>query len=534
MGALGYVETWMLLTLTTLDDSADDLGYLLHKHPAKVQGFDLAFGRAWVFYPEAGARRCTAALLLDVDPVGLVRGRFRGRGPTGDRSGAGTLDQYVNDRPYVASSLMSVAIAKVFGSAMRGVCKDRPDAVDRAIPLEATLAVVPVRAPAPGSPGSPGSGGGPGGSSSSSSGGGSGGERLLRALFEPLGYEVAVERHPLDETMNGSGGSAYFSLTLRGVVPLKELLTHLYVLIPVLDRDKHYWIGRDEIDKLLSRGEGWLDTHPARDLIVSRYLKGFRSLTNEALSRLTEEDPADPDEEQAAAEWAEAAIEGSSGVGSGGTSGGACGGTSGGGGSMRLNEQRHAAVVDALLTSGATTVLDLGCSDGKLLKRLLAEKRLDRIVGLDVSLRSLRIAAERLKLDRLPEAQRQRIELLHGSLMYRDRRLDGFDAACLVEVIEHLDPPRLAAAERSVFAYARPGTVIVTTPNVEYNVRFPTLPSGKLRHADHRFEWTREQFRQWAQRVAAEHGYTVHITPIGPTDDEVGSPTQMGVFKLRG
>ena len=492
----------MLLTLTTIQESADDLGYLLHKHPGKVQGFDLAFGRAWVFYPEVAEDRCTTAMLLDVDPVGLVRGR---RGPTGDRGAAGRMDQYVNDRPYVASSLMSVAIAKVLGSAMRGVCNDRPDAVERAMPLEATLAVVPVRS--------------------------ADGEGLLRALFEPLGYEVEARRHPLEgvvmpdasaaEPASASAGgdaamSPYYTLTLRGVVPLKDLLTHLYVLIPVLDRDKHYWIGRDEVDKLLARGEGWLDTHPARDLIVSRYLKGFRSLTNEALSRLTEEDSADPDEQQAEAERTEAAVENAS----GGTSGGP----------MRLNDQRHAAVLDALQSSGAATVLDLGCADGKLLRRLLGEKRFERIVGLDVSLRSLKIAAERLKLDRLPEAQRQRIELLHGSLMYRDRRLDGFDAACLVEVIEHLDPPRLAAAERSVFGHARPGTVIVTTPNVEYNVRFETLPTGKLRHADHRFEWTREQFRAWADRIATEQGYTVSFAPIGPVDDEVGSPTQMGVF----
>ena len=494
----------MQLTLTTVHGSADDLGYLLHKHPGKVQGFDLAFGRAWVFYPEVAEDHCTAAMLLDVDPVGLVRGR----GPRGDRGGAGTLDQYVNDRPYVASSLMSVAIAKVFGSAMRGVCKDRPDAVERAMPLEATLAVVPVRSP--GKAGLDATGGG------EASGGGDG---LLRALFEPLGYEVVAERHPLEGEIpdasggggtSGVGGSPHYTLTLRATLPLKELLAHLYVLIPVLDRDKHYWIGRDEIDKLLARGEGWLDTHPARDLIVSRYLKGFRSLMNEALSRLTEEDQDDPDEQQAEAEQAEAAVEQP----------------------MRLNDQRHAEVIKALHDSGATSVLDLGCADGKLLKRLLGEKQFDRIVGLDVSLRSLKVAAERLKLDRLPEAQRQRIELLHGSLMYRDRRLDGFDAACLVEVIEHLDPPRLAAAERTVFAHARPGTVIVTTPNVEFNVRFETLPAGKLRHADHRFEWTREQFRQWAQRVAAEHGYTVSFAPIGPVDEEVGSPTQMAAFTI--
>ena len=145
-------------------------------------------------------------------------------------------------------------------------------------------------------------------------------------------------------------------------------------------------------------------------------------------------------------------------------------------------------------------MLDLGCSYGNLLRRLLEDKQFEQIVGLDVSHRALEIAAERLHLDRLPERQRQRIQLLHGSLIYRDQRLAGFDAAAVVEVIEHLDEPRLAAFERVLFEFARPATVVVTTPNVEYNVRFETLPAGKFRHKDHRFEWTRQQFQEWATR----------------------------------
>ena len=190
----------MLLTITTTHQPATDLGYLLHKNPARAQSFSLSFGQAHVFYPEAGTERCTAALLLDVDPVELVRGRK-------GSDGGGTLEQYVNDRPYVASSFLSVALVEVYRSAMAGNSKDRPELAESALPLEATLTVVPAR----------------------------GGEEILRRLFEPLGYAVTAERHALDERFPEWGESDYYTVTLAGRVRLKDLLTHLYVLVPVLD-----------------------------------------------------------------------------------------------------------------------------------------------------------------------------------------------------------------------------------------------------------------------------------------------------------
>src|SRR5947208_3871552 len=149
---------------------------------------------------------------------------------------------------------------------------------------------------------------------------------------------------------------------------------------------------------------------------------------------------------------------------------------------------------------------------------------------MDGSWRAREIATERLKLDRLAPAQRERVRLIHSSLMYRDTRLAGYDAAVVVEVIEHLDPPRLAAFERVLFEQATPKLVVLTTPNSEYNVRFETLPAGKFRHKDHRFEWTRTQFEQWARGVAERFGYSVSFLPVGPQDPDVGAPTQMGVF----
>ena len=464
----------MLLELTTTHEPATDLGFLLAKHPDRCQSFSLAYGRAFVFYPEATEQRCTAALLLDLDPIGLVRGR------QSSKHGPGTLDQYVNDRPYVASSFFSVAIAQVFGSAMKGASKDRPELAATPVPLEARISVLPCR----------------------------GGERFLRRLFEPLGYAVDADRLSLDESFPEWGESPYFLVTLRKTCKLSELLTHLYVLLPVLDDSKHYWVGRDELEHLLARGEGWLPEHPAREEIVERYLKHQRRLTRDALERLMAEDEPDVDGSEDRKRHEEEALEQP----------------------ISLNEQRIGAVVAALREAGTRRVIDLGCGDGKMLKALLADRDFDRIVGVDVSVRSLEIASARLKLDRQPERQRARIELIQGSLTYRDARFSGFDAACLVEVLEHIEPSRLEAVERTVFEFARPATVVVTTPNAEYNARFENLPAGAFRHRDHRFEWNRHEFKAWCRGVAERHDYRVRFLPVGAIDPEVGAPTQMGIF----
>ncbi len=456
----------MLLTITNEGEPATDLGYLLHKNPARAQSFDLPFGKAHVFYPESSPERCTAALLLEVDPVGLVRGRGR------------TLGQYVNDRPYAASSLLSVAISRVFGSALSGKSRDRPEMVEAALPLRARLAVVPCR----------------------------NGEGFLRRLFEPLGYSVSVEAHPLDESFPEWGESPYFTVELSAEVRLRDLLNHLYVLVPVLDDDKHYWVGDDEVDKLLRRGEGWLAEHPERTAITERYLKHQRSLARDALERLVEEEGGDPERLDRQEEAVERKV--------------------------NLSEQRVGAVMAALRDAGARRVLDLGCGEGKLLRALFEDRDFEEIVGMDVSHRLLEVAHRRLRLDELPENRRDRIRLFQGSLTYRDRRLAGFDAAALVEIIEHLDPHRLAAFERVVFEFARPRTVILTTPNAEYNPLFGGLPAGEFRHGDHRFEWTRGEFRAWAEGVGGRHGYGVRFLPVGTEDSAVGPPTQMGVFEL--
>ncbi|WP_333770795.1 3' terminal RNA ribose 2'-O-methyltransferase Hen1 [Streptomyces sp. IBSBF 2435] len=481
----------MFLTISTTGSTegpATDLGFLLHKHPGRAQVFSTSYGDAHVFYPEAGPEHCTAALLLEVDPPALVR-RGRGKGRGGAPGSA--LAQYVNDRPYAASSLLAVALRTVFASALRGECRALPERAAAPLPLRAEVPALPAR----------------------------GGPALVARLFEPLGWQVTAEPVRLDDSFPEWGDSRYVRLVLEGELRLADALRHLYVLLPVLDDAKHYWVSADEVDKLLRFGEGWLAGHPEQQLITRRYLARRWSLTREANERLELVRLADADDVEVeeidnavAPERPEDAEERPA----------------------PLAVQRREAILAGLRAAGATRVLDLGCGQGQLVAALLKEPRFTEIVGVDVSVRALEMAARRLRLDRMGERQSSRVTLLQGSLAYTDKRLKGYDAAVLSEVVEHLDLPRLPALEYAVFGAARPRTVIVTTPNVEYNVRWETLPAGHRRHGDHRFEWTRREFRDWAEAVAARHGYAVEFQPVGPDDPEVGPPTQLALFTSTG
>lgn len=466
---------YLSITLTRPEpEDARELGYLLHKHPDRHQRFSLSLGQAHVFYPEATPQRATAVLMLELDPVQLSRGK------AGASRAQHALEPYVNDRPYVASSFMSVAISKVFASALGGRCPQRPELVQEALDWEIELPVLPAR----------------------------GGEELLKGLFEPLGYEVSAHRLGLDAQHPEWGQGHLWALKLKGQLRLEELLSHLYVLIPVLDDEKHYYIGQDEIEKLLRHGEGWLTQHPLKELITRRYLQRRGGLVQEALAlledgELDDEDAGDHDQQE------EAPLR-----------------------QPNLHQQRLEQVVAWLERAGAKRVLDLGCGEGKLIAKLLERPQFEQILGVDVSVHTLQIAVRRLRYERMPEHKRSRVELVHGSLIYRDDRLRGFDAAALVEVIEHVEPDRLDALEEAVFAHARPGLVIVTTPNVEYNACFESLSAGAMRHKDHRFEWSRAELQAWAQGVASRRGYQVSFEDIGPVQQPYGAPSQAALFTL--
>lgn len=455
----------MTLTVDATTDFTDstDLGYLLHKHPDKVQTFGLSVGSATVFYPEAAPESTCVAVVLDVDPVELAK-TLPKYSPA-----EFALGRYVNDRPYAGASLLAVALSRVFKQAMSGVCTTRPELPDLPLDLTINLPSVPCR----------------------------GGSELATELFAPLGWEVHATPIPLDEHIPDWGESVYIDLTLTGQQTVSSALRHLYVLLPVLDDVKHYWVGEDEADKLVRAAGDWLADHPRTDLITERYLKHRRELVASVLDRLVsdalpqEPAPRDPS----------------------------------------LGELRARAVLAELRTIGATSVVDLGCGEGRLLRELFADPAFDRIFGVDVSARALDAAQRRLRLQDLPDRQRSRIELLQSSATYRDVRLQGFDAMVLMEVIEHVEEDRLGALERSVFREARAGAVVVTTPNSEYNELYDGLPAGEFRHPDHRFEFTRAQFRTWA---AAIDGYDVRFDSIGPVDDLRGAPTQMAIFIRKG
>jgi 3' terminal RNA ribose 2'-O-methyltransferase Hen1 len=477
----------MLLTISTTARPATDLGWLLRKHPDHVQRFEQSFGTAWVFYPEATEERCTAALMLEVDPVRLARAFGRG-------SGDASLKQYVNDRPYAASSLLAVALGKVFSTARTGQSETRPELAAAAMPLDISLPAVPCK----------------------------GGPELVRELFAPLGWEVEAEATPLP---GFDADSRHVRVRLRGEARLSDALSQLYVLLPVLDDAKHYWVDIGEVDKLVRSGGDWLAAHPRRNLITRRYLAHRRTFERAALTRLaeaegTEEEVETPIEEEAAALAAGNGDRAAAGPDAG---------TDEVERTVPLHRKRIEAVVEADRAFGAASVIDLGCGSGKLLAELLKERQFTRVTGVDVSARALDMAERALRLDRMPERMAQRLALLQGSVVYRDKRFAGYDAAVLMEVIEHLDEGRLPAMERVVFGEARPRTVVVTTPNAELNALYGLEPQ-QMRHTDHRFEWDRARFNEWANETAARYGYRLRIAGVGDAAPDAGTPTQMGVF----
>jgi 3' terminal RNA ribose 2'-O-methyltransferase Hen1 len=492
----------MLITFTCHTDRAPEVGHLLGKNPASVFEREFSGGTVWVFAPDVADDHLTVAMVTEIDAVGLVRGPTTFTG----------LDGYVNDRPYVANSLTSVALNVAFRTAMSGESKALPERVGERMRWEVHVPAVAC----------------------------DGGERLIADLFEPLGYTVACARLPLDPRFPAWGMSDVYDVRLAGEQTTAAVFNHLYVMLPVLDNAKHYYVAESEAEKLVHRGGDWLRTHPARDLIARRYLRYRRPLVTSALAQLRDPDGTPAEEEQEAgaeiglpepvglAQPSDAAVP-TAGVALEAVPAAAAheahqAHESG------LHEQRLQAVMAAVRAVNATSLADLGCGEGRLLALALAERGLTRILGLDVSTRALTLAGRRLRLDDLAPAKRARIQIAQGSVLYRDARLRGFDVLAMVEVIEHLDPPRLGAMERIIFEHARPRRVVVTTPNREYNVVWEKLAPDALRHADHRFEWTRAECQSWAERVAATFGYTARREDIGPVEEGIGAPSQMVIL----
>lgn len=461
----------LLLTITYTGQNTSELGFLLYKRPDKIQKFSLNYGTAYVFYPEVSESRTTAALLLEIDPIDLARGKL------GSKDGG--LFDYVNDRPYACTSFMSTAISRVFGTAMSGKCESHPELAQ--MPLQLTASLSALRD--------------------------NGDTELAEQLFTPLGYEVHTERQTLDESFPEWGSSPYIQLTITGTVKLSELLNHLYVLIPVFDKQKHYYIAEDEIQKLLSHGEGWLASHPFREKIANRYFTAKRSYARKAIDILLADEalPEVPEELTEKSESEKKSY-------------------------TPLNTQRMEAVKNAVLQSGASSVIDLGCGECRLTSLLLNESQIRHVTACDVSVHELEKASQKLHLDRMPAYRKNKLTLMQASLTYLDKRFENFDCACVIEVIEHIEPMRIPAFERVVFEFAHPRTVILTTPNRDYNKNYQFMQENELRHGDHRFEWTRTEFKSWTEHICEKFNYHCEISGIGDLDENSGQPTQMGVF----
>ncbi|QDP95682.1 3' terminal RNA ribose 2'-O-methyltransferase Hen1 [Microlunatus elymi] len=288
-------------------------------------------------------------------------------------------------------------------------------------------------------------------------------------------------------------------------------MRHLYVLLPVLGGRKHYWVGPDEVDKLLRAGAGWLPDHPERELIMNRYLAFRHGYVQDATDRLLGVDvghlPKGPEPVEGPVTQPR----------------------------RTLAQGRQGAVLELLIKSGARRVVDLGCGEGTLLLQLARDAQFVEILGADASPRALDRAERRLSEARLSERQRERIRLRQSSVTYRDPELAGFDAVVLMEVIEHLDQDRIPDLERTVFGAARPRAVIITTPNRDANTAFAGLADGGLRHRDHRFEWSRTEFARWADETAAAYGYDASLHGIdtdglADLNTALGAPTQAAVF----
>ncbi|MGB0870489.1 MAG: 3' terminal RNA ribose 2'-O-methyltransferase Hen1 [Flavobacteriales bacterium] len=465
----------MYLKIKVNNNNATDLGYILHKHPDKYQKEKMGYGDIHMFYTQTEATSCEFAMVLDINTIELTRNLQKKT-----YSNSFKLADYVNDRAFVASSFLTAAISKVLGSAMNGNCSYDKDLAIKVWDLEVEVGTVKAQ----------------------------GGINQIRNYFEPLNYTLEIEETLLDEDFESWGKSPYFTLKLQGQKTIQDLLSQLYVLLPVLDNNKHYYVNESEIKKLIQKGGEWLKNHPAKDIITKKYLRYKKSYTHSAFEQLMTETPEvlnKPTEE------IEEKVEQK----------------------LSVHQNRLQQVANTLKQLGANSIADLGCGEGKLIRLLLQDQQFNKIVGMDVSFATLEMAKKKLKLEEASPRLKEKLNLIQGSLTYRDKRIEGFDAIALVEVIEHLDPSRLEALQRVVFEFSKPKFAVLTTPNQEYNQLFDGLKEGKFRHSDHRFEWTRQEFETWANNVSQTYNYEVSFKPIGEEHPEFGGLSQMAIFKKK-
>ena len=444
----------MLIAITSRTRPASDLGYALHKHPDRVQQFDVGYGKATVFYPVASEDECTFVMVVEVDPVRLARGPEHTRG-------GGLVTDYVTDRPYAASSMLAVAIGKVLSTATAGRCEKKPELAAKPMDLEVEISTVRNLA-----------------------------QDRVRSLFTDLGYKVEIEGKEQDRYVTVRTRSDRWTLG--------ETLRQIRVLLPAIDGRHHHYVNDEDVAHLLRHGEGWLDSHPQGTWISRRYLARKRSLAEQAVRALEARNESEDEPP-----WTGPTRE-------------------------SLQRARIDRVTERLVESGARIVADLGCGEGALVRELAKEPAISKVVGIDISANRIEQAKRRLARQ-LGPSETDKTSLLTGAIGVQDARWSDCDAAALVETIEHIDVERLDMVERNVFGREHLRCIIVTTPNREYNHHYG-LEEGQKRHRDHRFEWSREEMREWAQGICQRYGLEASHEGIGEHHPDDGWPTQMAVF----
>ncbi|HWO95040.1 MAG TPA: 3' terminal RNA ribose 2'-O-methyltransferase Hen1 [Bacillus sp. (in: firmicutes)] len=450
----------MQLSMKVVGEGAENLSRLLAKNPNNLYDREEKGNRTRLVFTSSNEREAEAVIFVTPDPVELVR----------NSPGIFDITQYINDREFAVSSLFCSYIRTALGTALNGKPKEEfIEWVDHPFNMEVGFGPVASHLS----------------------------DQTIRELFEPLGYLIEIERGEADYSFNLKQKSSARYLKLKGQITVQQALRHLFILIPVLDNYKHYFIDEKEIEKIQRYGEGWLDEHPLRSYIIEQSLR-FKELINKVpiSSSIVTENKVNDDVSAPP--------------------------------KIRLNEQRYQAIIDKVESLPLNQkVVDFGSGEGKLSVRLGMVPNVQEILAVEPSESSQLRALERFE----KAAGKDQFVCptpIWGSLFYYDERLRGKDIIILCEVIEHIDEFRLPNIMKTIFGEYRPNALIVTTPNHEYNAVYDM--DENMRHADHRFEWTRGEFKDWCETWIAKFPYSMQLQGIGQEHEEYGFPTQMCTF----
>ncbi|MBW4084382.1 3' terminal RNA ribose 2'-O-methyltransferase Hen1 [Paenibacillus sp. S150] len=474
----------MHLIIRVTGAGAGMLSRLLAKNPDNLYDRMEKEARVRIAFTASSEQEAEAVIYVTPDPVELVKGAS---------SAHNDITQYINDREFVVSSLFCTYIRSALGTALNGKTKEAYlPWVNRKLALELTFGPVASNLP----------------------------DHALEDLFIPLGYEVVLERGDAAYAFELKSRSSVRYIKLKGIQTLQTALRQLFVLIPALDDYKHYYISDDEVDKIRRYGDGWLENHPQRALILKRTLRfagAIKHYEDQMAGDGQQAENGASGEAPGIAEPFAAPAEASAGTGAAEAP------------KARLNDLRYAAIADTVERLAARrSIVDFGSGGGKLSARLSSVPGVQEIKAVEPSAAAQLRAMDRFaKLEGRPGAIVP--EPVTGSLFYYDEALRGKDVMILCEVIEHIDERRLNRVMETIFHEYAPGTLIITTPNKEYNALYQ-MEHEKLRHRDHRFEWDREAFGAWCSCWTSAYNYSVRLSGIGEFAQEYGYPTQMAIF----